>query len=66
VWPKAHSVFFFHGRLFFYHPDGTRRHSNAGGPSALISYSAVDTEMIRRSGLKGSLNTQWDGRAYAD
>ncbi len=63
VWPKAHSIFFFDGRLFFHRPDGTRGESNAGGPSALISYSYFDTEAIRHSGLKGTLLEQWVGRA---
>ena len=55
VWPYAHSIFFRDGRLFFHHPDGTRGKSNAGGPSALISYSHADTQAIRDSGLKGYL-----------
>lgn len=66
VWPKAHSIFFFDGRLWFHHPDGTRGKSNAGGPSALISYSHEDTEVIRKAwenGLKGTLVEQWVGRA---
>jgi hypothetical protein len=66
IWPKAHSIFFFDGRLFFHHTDGTRGKSNAGGPSALISYSYLDTEAIRtawENGLKGSLLEQWVGRA---
>lgn len=67
VWPKAHSIFFFEGRLWFYRPDGTRGDSNAGGPSALISYSYFDTESIRHAwenGLKGTLIEQWVGRAF--
>lgn len=59
VWPYAHSIFFFDGRLFFHLPDGTRGKSNAGGPSALISYSHSDTESIRNSGLKGVLVEKW-------
>lgn len=55
VWPHAHSIFFLDGRLFFHLPDGTRGKSNAGGPSALISYSPADTQAIRDSGLKGYL-----------
>jgi hypothetical protein len=57
VWPFAKAVFFLDGRLFFHHPDGTRGKSNAGGPSALISYSHADTQAIRDSGLKGYLTT---------
>lgn len=67
VWPKAHSIFFFDGRLWFHRPDGTRGTSNAGGPSALISYSYFDTEAIRlawETGLKGTLVEQWVGRSF--
>lgn len=59
VWPYAHSIFFFDGRLFFHHPDGTRGKSNAGGPSALISYSQADTISIQESGLSGQLVKEW-------
>lgn len=62
VWPYAHAIFFFDGRLFFHHPDGTRGKSNAGGPSALISYSEKDTIAIQESGLKGQLVRQWSRR----
>lgn len=55
IWPVAHSVFFFQGRLFFHRPDGSRGESNAGAPSALISYSEEDTEIIRNSSLNGVL-----------
>jgi hypothetical protein len=58
VWPFAHSILFLDGRLFFHLPDGTRGKSNAGGPSALISYSHADTIEFRHSGLKGVLVTQ--------
>jgi hypothetical protein len=64
IWPKAHSIFFFEGRLWFHHPDGTRGKSNAGGPSALISYSLTDTTVIRNSGLKGTLVESWAGRRF--
>jgi hypothetical protein len=57
VWPFANAVFFLDGRLFFHHADGTRGKSNAGGPSALISYSHPDTQIIRDSGLRGYLVT---------
>lgn len=53
VWSKAHSIFFFEGRLFFFKPDGTRGKTNAGGPSVLISYSRRDSEDIETSNLKG-------------
>ncbi len=37
VWNRADSVFFFKGRLCFYHVDGTKG-GTAGAPSCLISY----------------------------
>lgn len=66
VWPKAHSIFFFEGRLWFHRPDGTRGTSNAGGPSALISYSYFDTCQLElaweNGGIKGTLVRDWIGR----
>lgn len=68
VWPKAHSIFFFEGRLWFHKPDGTRGKSNAGGPSALISYSYFDTCQLElaweNGGIKGKLVRDWVGRAF--
>lgn len=55
VWERAHSVFFFYGRLHFHRPDGTRAKGNAGGPSCLISYGTSNTARIRASGLVGCL-----------
>ena len=63
VWPQAHSIFFLDGRLWFFRPDGTKGDSNAGGPSALISYSYPDTERIRNSGLGGVLVEKWAQQA---
>lgn len=54
IWGKAHSVFFFQGRLKFYHVDGTQG-GTANAPSCLVSYSSEDTENIAQSGLKGRL-----------
>lgn len=52
VWNKAHSVFFFEGRLKFHRVDGTQADS-ANAPSCLVSYSVKDTEVIKQSGLRG-------------
>ena len=54
VWNKAHSVFFFRGRLKFHFPDGVQGDC-ANAPSCLVSYSADNTEAIRKSGLNGKL-----------
>ena len=66
IWPRAHSIFFFNGRLWFHHPDGKRGSSNAGGPSALVSYSVPDTECLMKAWenglIKGILVRDWVGR----
>lgn len=54
IWQKAHSVFFFKGRLSFYYGDG-RKGSAANAPSCLVSYDAENTESISRSNLDGKL-----------
>lgn len=50
VWPYATSVFFFKGRIRFYHVDGTQG-GTPGAPSMLISYSKENDEALK--GLKG-------------
>ncbi len=52
IWDRAYSVFFFKGRLKFYHVDGTRG-ASANAPSCLVTYSFEDNLAIKRSGLKG-------------
>lgn len=54
VWGKAHSVFFFEGRLRFYKECGEQG-GTANAPSCLVTYSPQDTESIENSGLKGRL-----------
>ena len=54
IWNKAHSVFFFKGRLSFYTVAGIKG-GTAGAPSALVSYSEADTQAIKDSGLNGKL-----------
>ncbi len=53
IWRKAHSVFFFEGRLQFYNIDGSCINSNANAPSCLVSYSEQDSEAISKSNLAG-------------
>lgn len=52
VWDKAHSIFFFKGRLKFYHVSG-KQGGTANAPSCLVSYSKEDTEAIAKCGLRG-------------
>lgn len=54
IWKRAHAVFFFQGRLKFYHASGEKA-GTANAPSVLVSYSAADTMAIMRSGLRGKL-----------
>lgn len=54
VWAKAVSVFFFAGRLSFFHVDGTKG-GTANAPSCLVVYSMSDRRALESSGLKGKL-----------
>jgi len=38
IWNEAHAIFFFKGRLYFYHVDGTKAKGNCGAPSCLVAY----------------------------
>lgn len=52
IFARAHSLFFFKGRLAFYHVDGTEGGKpNAG--SLLVSYSAADSTAIYQAGFEG-------------
>ena len=48
IWEKAHSIFFFKGRLRFHYVDGSKG-DVANAPSCLISYSESNTESIERA-----------------
>ena len=54
IWQKAHSIFFFEGRIQFYYVDGKQGQS-ANAPSCLVSYSPEDTKAIECSSLCGKL-----------
>lgn len=57
IWSKADSVFFFKGRLKFYHLSGEQG-GTANAPSCLVSYSNKNTVMIEKAiknGLSGKL-----------
>lgn len=47
VWQRASAVFFLHGRVNFHLADGRRSAANAGAPSVLVAYGAVDAERLR-------------------
>ena len=55
VWSKANSIFFFKGRLKFCRVDGSSDNT-ANAPSCLVSYSQVDTEIIRMASYCNQIN----------
>lgn len=55
VWNKADAIFFFQGRLTFYHANGKRSTNCIGAPSCLVAYGAENVRAIRQSNLKGKL-----------
>ena len=54
IWEKADAVFFFEGRLKFYHKDGSQG-GTANAPSCLVAYGRGNVLAVRNSGLKGKL-----------
>jgi hypothetical protein len=54
IWEKADAVFFFEGRLRFYHVD-CRRGGSANAPSCLVAYGAANVEAINAAIDAGSL-----------
>lgn len=54
VWEKAHSIFFFKGRLKFAKVTG-EVDQPANAPSCLVAYSSEDTEIIKANIDKGNL-----------
>jgi hypothetical protein len=54
VFQRAHSLFFFKGRVNFYTVAGDNP-GRSNFPSALISYTELDTESIANANLDGSL-----------
>ncbi|MFA5942300.1 MAG: DNA N-6-adenine-methyltransferase [Candidatus Paceibacterota bacterium] len=53
IWPCASGIMFLHGRLVFYHVDGTKPTNSAGAPSCLIAYGELNAQVLRDSGLDG-------------
>mgnify|MGYP002814185893 CR=1 FL=1 len=54
IWDRADAIFFFKGRLKFYHVDG-RQGDTPNAPSCLVAYGKNNIEFIKNSGLKGKL-----------
>ena len=55
VWNKADAVFFFQGRLFFHHVDGSRAKNNGGAPSCLVIFGSENIKTVQESELNGKL-----------
>ena len=45
---------FLHGRLHFHRPDGTRAPANAGAPSVLVAYGALDAHALASASVPGT------------
>lgn len=54
IWEKAHSVFFFEGRIKFGNKKGEFKNT-ANAPSCLVSYSAEDTVKIIMANRSGKI-----------
>ena len=60
VWNKAHAILFLHGRLCFYHVDGSRSKTNSGAPSCLVAYGKACSGILEyTSNLKGTFVNEW-------
>jgi len=53
VWNMAHALFFFKGRLYFYHSNGQKSPNNAGAPSALVAYGEENAVCLAELDLLG-------------
>ena len=54
IWDRADAVFFFKGRLKFYHVDGTEG-GTANAPSCLVAYGSNNVEAIEKACNRGDL-----------
>jgi hypothetical protein len=52
IWDKADAIFFFKGRIKFYHVNGIQG-DTANAPSCLIAYGDQNVEALRNCGMKG-------------
>ena len=55
IWERADALFFFRGRLTFYHLDGMLSLNCVGAPSCLVAYGSENVQSIRESQLQGKL-----------
>lgn len=51
VWQRATGLFFFKGRLFFHHVDGSQAETGAGAPSVAIAYGDECAKILKEADL---------------
>jgi hypothetical protein len=56
VWRRADAVLFIEGRLHFHHVDGRPAAANAGAPSCLVAYGALNATALKRCQLGAFVN----------
>lgn len=62
VWGQADALFFFRGRLCFYHANGIKAKSNAGAPSVLVAYGEENAKVLSECGIQGYYVPLADGQ----
>lgn len=55
IWNKANAIFFFKGRLKFYHVNGIKSVNSAGAPSCLIAYGKNNVKALENFNGSGYL-----------
>lgn len=55
VWDYADALLFLRGRLHFHYVDGRRAEGNAGAPSVLVAYGAINAKALRDANILGNL-----------
>jgi hypothetical protein len=55
VWEKADAIFFFKGRLKFFHVDGREADKGANAPSCIVAFGASNADALRQAVAKGLL-----------
>jgi len=55
IFVRATGLMFLRNRIFFIQRDGTPAKDNGGAPSVLVAYGNTNLQMLRLSGLKGSM-----------
>lgn len=55
IWPKADSILFMKGRIYFHDQDGKRLPANCGAAPVLVAYGRNNTESLIISKIPGKL-----------